>query len=264
MTEIKDKQQWTAGEAAENYDVVSGYIKEPLVLRHALGHVMATDLADPKHLMDFEYAENNMPKNRIAGYQAEVFGYIYQVALEKYPMTWKKSLETAHLFSDFHIRNEEYAAAALLDAVVDRARSQVFNDLKNIEENRPYDSTAPIDKELDYKFLGKPDDGSEVQQNHLKGRVKYTQNFHKILWPSIKEVEYHMKKAEEFCEKFKNTHGKYPSQLTDNQLSALPLTDFAIEHQFPEWLKNEWQLQQTKWTEAIKSSSDQTHHGTYR
>ena len=224
--------------------------------RHGLAHIMATTLAHPDHLMDYEYAEKNMPKNRISGYEAEPMAAVYQAAIASYPKSWKESFEAHFRFlhnnSTIQINNTQ----SLLDYIIEMTKAFSTSDAQIIEKNSHSKIYLIFNKKEDYQLLDNSGKKlTENRKNHLKGRTIYAQNIENIRFPSIREIEFHMQKAEEFCKNFKEAHGKFPSEFADYQLSSMPLANFAIDHKFPEWLKQEWQEQQKNWKAAIKSSN---------
>jgi len=216
--EGETKEPLLAGEEVDKYDKYAGYTNKQS-FHHHIAHILGTTLAQNNHLMDFEYAKSNMLENRIAGYEAEFSAMIYEHALRRHPANvlfgcWQNPSKLRQKFID-HMKG--YAEIDLSNT----------NEIENLIRTTESDDKS--------------------QKQHLEMRLKYAKHFNNIQWPSVKEIEYHIKKAEKFCDHFKEKHGKYPSQFKDYELAKMPLSDFAIDHEFPLWLKKEWAQQKAIW-----------------
>lgn len=222
-TKADRQKTWLAGEAVEKYDNFARY-KEKESLRHGLGHIMATTIAHSEHLMDFDYAKNNMLKNRVAGYEAECLANVYALYLASYPMPISNALKIPYC-------DESEIPEILRDGTKNYAKNQTEKDLVNIT--------------------------STNGDKHLEHRLIYAKNFDQIKWPSLKEIKFHMKAATKFCDEFAKKHdGKYPSEFSDEELAKMPLSNFAIDHEFPDWIKKEWTEQTRKWNAALKKPKE--------
>lgn len=224
-----DWKNATLKDAISDYYVYAGYTSRADA-KHDLGHLLATSLLDTEHMMDWDLTKRNMPKTRIADYAVEPIADTYWMALMYYPPTssgeniWKDGLRNAYNYS---CDGEASSAQALLHTVKRLSYNVMNNDLTMLEKSGQ-------------QVL--PD--TEGSPAHRAARLRYVRNPDSIQWPSLREIEYHMGKAVEFCETFAAAHGgKYPNQYTDEEILALPLTDFTIKHEFPNWLREEWAAQ---------------------
>jgi hypothetical protein len=226
MTEkIKDKapKNWLVGEAVDECEKIAGYDKKESLL-HGLGHIMGTTLV--KHNMSFEDVRKEMPSNRIAGYEAECATTIYEVNLARYPKKLQNVL-------GINSNDENIIAETIRKGAINYAYKQAQEDLKNIT--------------------------STNGDKHLEHRLLYAKNFDQIKWPSIDEIKFHMKAAEKFCEEFAAKHGgKYPSEFSDEELAKMPLSNFSIDHEFPDDIKKKWKNQEKAWKKAIEKSKNNT------
>ncbi len=259
-----------------------GYIYgEPIW--HEVAHIMAA-LAEPDHVMDFEYAKKNLPASRINGIEVEPIALVYQIFLEYYSKPFDKALQKtcnsmskeknlAHWVYNNDARSAAQIAIdfikALLQHYADKDLEKI-DQLKNIEKQIPYNEDTKfyinqLKKTPEHLLIankaGLDDTHSSVyspkETLHLKNRLEYWKNLDSVQWPSVEEIEYHIQKAEQFCKNFKVRHGKYPSQLEFKEIEKMPIDNFAISHaDMPEEIKAQWGEQKALWQNIIANGQD--------
>lgn len=206
-------QQWTVMSAATFYDNKQGYPTVKPV--HALAHLIAANLTHSDHMMDFNYARSQLPAYRIAGFESEPIAAIYNIFLEEYPPESLKSGEQGVFYRD-----------TLPEGIRMSCR---FQD--GVEFNKIIAKLGLFRRTLPENM------GS---QEHRQELVRYAKSGKSLKYPSMREMRYHFDCAKELCEDFASRHeGLYPSQMPQEELLDLPLSEFAYAHHYPKWLKDE-------------------------
>lgn len=205
-------------------------------LEHGLGHLIASGLARPNFLMNYGMAAHDKPLYQ-AGFQAEIIATIYDSALIN-----KFAMPEEH--SDAYIKKIE---ADFIKRSLYLTRKDIFNELNNKNDK----SHKKLYGKLGYKhfdnYINYLKRENIVKDGGMAGGITIDEE---RLWrPPIEEVIFHVEKAVEIREKIKeftkehpsefniNTsrefEGKYPNELTEEELAKIPLKAIITDNTSP-------------------------------
>ncbi|GEM_PF-3203695 len=201
-------------DACRNYQSYVGYVRDlKQFLLHDLSHLLAAGLTDPDHLLDYDYVKKNILANRIAGYESEPIVAIYDYYLRNYPrdLAHKDSADVQKMLSDIMQKIEKTNNYNFEQDLKDRTRN-----INNMQKD-----------DLSYW---------QGTEKHRKMRIKYATGAIKIINPENDEMLYHAHAAKDFCDKFKDMHGFYPSSVAPDFLLDMDISSVFYKHEYPEGL----------------------------